>query len=38
MKDFHDIYEALYKQKRLENLQIEVIDDNSMYYRPWSWL
>ena len=33
MKNFYDIYEALYKQKRLKDLQIKVIGDNSMYFR-----
>ena len=32
MENLYDIYEALYKEKRLQELQIEVIDDNSMYF------
>ncbi|KAJ7375164.1 hypothetical protein OS493_001902 [Desmophyllum pertusum] len=28
MENLYDIYEALYKEKRLQELQIEVIDDN----------
>ena len=31
MKNFNGIYEALYKQKSLGDLHIEVMDDNSMY-------
>ena len=31
MKNFYGIYEALYNQKGLGDLYIEVMDDNSMY-------
>ena len=30
MKNFYGIYEAVYKEKKLGDLQTEVIDDNSM--------
>ena len=33
IRDFHTIYEALYIEQRLLNLQIEVIDDNSTYLK-----
>lgn len=33
IRDFHTIYEALYIEQRLLNMQIEVIDDNSTYLK-----